>query len=195
MSDIILDKREIEKKFGEYLMMETKDRFFLRKKADSTRLAENYLKNARQNLLVAKALLDLSIHGDVKKLLSLPDSFQCYSWSVAIHYYAMYHAALSALAKEGYESDDHKATRYALAKLYVIKDELEKEFLEIFDQGKKILEEEYIVTLDDARKKDQTARYSSSQEYEKSQADAIQLDATSFVHRLAEIIEFEEKEN
>lgn len=195
MSEITLNKREIENKFSEYLRMETKDRFFLRKRLDSKRLAGNYLKNARQNLLVAKMMLDLSSYQEAKKLLSLPDDFQCYSWSVAIYYYAMYHAALSALAKEGYESDDHKATRYALAKLYVIKDELEKEFLEIFDQGKKILEEEYIVTLDDARKKDQAARYSASQEYEKNQAEAMQQDATKFVNRLAEIIEFKEKED
>ncbi len=195
MNEVILNNRAIEIDFDEYLRKEDKDRFYLRKKADIKRQAGNYLKNARHNLLVAKTLLDLSDHPNLKKQLSLPDSFQCYSWAIAIYYYAMYHAALSALAKQGYESDDHKATRCALAKLYVIKDELEKEFLEIFDQGKKILETEYIVTLDDARKKDQVARYSASPEYEKSQAEVIQKDAVKFVNRLAEIIEFEEKEN
>lgn len=190
---MILDKREIKNKFDEYLRREDKDKSYLRKKTGIKRLADNYLKNARHNLLVAKILLDISSNKENKKQLLLPNDFQCYSWSIAISYYAMYHAALSALAKESYESDDHKATKYALAKLYVIKDELEKEYLEIFDQSKKILEEEYIVTLDDARKKDRTARYSAAPEYEKSQAEAIQKDAVKFVNRLAEIIEFKEE--
>lgn len=190
---MILNQKEIENKFDEYLRREDKDKFYLRKKTGIKRLAGNHLKNARHNLLVAKALLDISSNEGNKKQLLLPDDFQCYSWAIAVYYYAMYHAALSALAKKGYESDDHKATRYALARLYVIKDELEKEYLDIFDQSKKILEEEYIVTLDDARKKDRVARYSAAPEYEESQAEAIQKDAVKFVNRLAEIIEFEEK--
>ena len=188
----ILDKREIETKFEEYLRKEANDRFFLRKKVGVKRLAKNYLKNARHNLLVAKMMLDVSEKKDVKEQLILPDDFQCYSWIIAISYYAMYHAALSALAKQDYESDDHKATKFGLAKLYVIKDELEKEALELFDQGKKILEEEYIVTLDDARKKDQAARYSADTNYEKNKAEEIMKDARKFVKRLAEIIEFDD---
>lgn len=189
----ILNKREIENKFEEYLRKESKDRFYLRKKTGIKRLTKNYLKNARHNLLVAKMMMSVIEDGDIKKQLILPDDFQCYSWVIAISYYAMYHAALSALTKQDYESDDHQATKYALAKLYVIKDELEKEALELFDQGKKILEEEYIVTLDNARKKDRAARYSADPEYEKSKAEEIMKDARKFVNRLAEIIEFEEQ--
>lgn len=189
----ILNKREIENKFEEYLRKESKDRFYLRKKTGIKRLTKNYLKNARHNLLVAKMMMSVIEDGDIKKQLILPADFQCYSWVIAISYYAMYHAALSALTKQDYESDDHQATKYALAKLYVIKDELEKEALELFDQGKKILEEEYIVTLDNARKKDRAARYSADPEYEKSKAEEIMKDARKFVNRLAEIIEFEEQ--
>lgn len=189
----ILNKREIENKFEEYLRKESKDRFYLRKKTGIKRLTKNYLKNARHNLLVAKMMMSVIEEGDIKKQLILPADFQCYSWVIAISYYAMYHAALSALTKQDYESDDHQATKYALAKLYVIKDELEKEALELFDQGKKILEEEYIVTLDNARKKDRAARYSADPEYEKSKAEEIMKDARKFVNRLAEIIEFEEQ--
>lgn len=189
MTSPVLNKKEIENRFNEYLRREGRDRFYLRKKAGIQAMTRNYLRNARHNLLVAKALLDLSLNMDAKKLLSLPDRFQAYSWSIAIHYYAMYHAALSALAKQGYQSDDHKATTYALAKLYVIKDLLEREALELFDQGKKILEEEYIVTLDDARKKGRAARYSATTEYELNQAEKMRKDAVRFVNRLAEIIE------
>lgn len=189
----ILNKREIGNKFEEYLRKESKDRFYLRKKTGIKRLTKNYLKNARHNLLVAKMMMSVIEEGDIKKQLILPADFQCYSWVIAISYYAMYHAALSALTKQDYESDDHQATKYALAKLYVIKDELEKEALELFDQGKKILEEEYIVTLDNARKKDRAARYSADPEYEKSKAEEIMKDARKFVNRLAEIIEFEEQ--
>lgn len=191
MSKPVLDKREIENKFEEYLRRESRDKFYLRKKGGIKRLTKNYLKNARHNILVAKMMMSVAENEDIKKQLVLPDDFQCYTWIIAISYYAMYHAALSALAKQGYESDDHQATKYALAKLYVIKDELEKEALELFDQGKKILEEEYIVTLDDARKKDRAARYSAAPEYEKSKAEEIMKDAKKFVKRLAEIIEFE----
>jgi len=189
----ILNKREIEDKFGEYLRKESKDRFYLRKKIGIKRLTKNYLRNARHNLLVAKMMAGVIENEAIKKQLVLPDDFQCYSWVTAISYYAMYHAALSALAKQDYESDDHQATKYALAKLYVIKDELEKEALELFDQGKKILEEEYIITLDDARKKDRAARYSADAGYEKSKAEEIIENAKKFVKRLAEIIEFEEQ--
>ena len=187
----ILNKREIENKFQEYLRLETKDRFYLRKRIGAKRLTNNYLSNARHNLLIAKMMLDVTETGDIKKKLTLPDDFQCYSWTIAVSYYAMYHAALSALAKQDYESDDHQATKYALAKLYVIKDKLEKEALELFDQGKKILEEEYIVTLDDARKKDRAARYSATPEYEKTKAEEILGNAKKFVNRLAEIIELD----
>jgi len=189
----ILNKKEIEIKFEEYLRKESKDRFYLRKKIGIKRLTNNYLRNARHNLLVAKMMMGVIENENIKKQLVLPDDFQCYSWVIAISYYAMYHAALSALAKQDYESDDHQATKYALAKLYVIKDELEKEALELFDQGKKILEEEYIVTLDDARKKDKAARYSANPEYEKTKAEEIMKDAKKFVKRLAEIIEFNEE--
>lgn len=189
----MLNKREIENKFEEYLRKESKDRFYLRKRIGINRLARNYLRNARHNLLVANMMMSVTENKEAKKQLVLPDDFQCYSWVIAVSYYAMYHAALSALAKQDYESDDHQATKYALAKLYVIKDELEKEALELFDQGKKILEEEYIVTLDDARKKDRAARYSANPEYEKSKAEEIIKNARKFVKRLAEIIEFEDK--
>ncbi len=189
----VLNRREIENKFEEYLRKETRDRFYLRKKIGVKRLTKNYLRNARHNLLVAKMMMNVIENKDIKKQLILPDDFQCYSWVIAISYYAMYHAALSALAKQDYESDDHQATKYALAKLYVIKDELEKEALELFDQGKRILEEEYIVTLDDARKKDRAARYFADPEYEKTKAEEIMKDAIKFVKRLAEIIEFNEE--
>ncbi len=188
----ILNERAIEMKFEEYLRREDGGKFYLRKKVDVNRLTKNYLTNARRNLLAVRMMMEVMENDMIKEQLNLPADFQCYSWAIAVSYYSMYHAALSALAKEGYESDDHKATRHALAKLYVVKEELEREFLEIFDQGKKILEEEYIVTLDDARKKDQAARYSAAPEYERSQAEAIQKDAIMFVNRLAEIIEFGE---
>jgi|GEM_PF-911268 len=189
----IFNKREIENQFEEYLRKESKDRFYLRKKIGVKRLTKNYLRNARHNLLVGKMMMGVVENAGIKEQLVLPDDFQCYSWVIAISYYAMYHAALSALAKQNYKSDDHQATKYALAKLYVIKDELEKEALELFDQGKKILEEEYIITLDDARKKDRAARYSADPEYEKSKAQEIMQDAKKFVKRLAEIIEFKEE--
>jgi len=48
----ILNKREIEIKFEEYLRKESKDRFYLRKKIGIKHLTNNYLKNARHNLLV-----------------------------------------------------------------------------------------------------------------------------------------------
>ena len=185
----MLNNREIEQKFEYYLKLESKDKFYLRKRQGTKRLANNYLTNARHNLIVAKSLISVSENQKIKDLLVVPNDFQTYSWIISISYYAMYHAALSALAKEDYESDDHAATRYALAKLYVIKSKLEQEALEIFDQSKKLLEEEYVITLDNARKNDQVARYSSNSEYEKNKAEEQFKIAQQFVQRMAELVE------
>ena len=65
----------------------------------------------------------------------------------------------------------------------------EKEALEIFDQSKKLLEEEYVITLDNARKNDQVARYSSNSEYEKNKAEEQFKIAQQFVQRMAELVE------
>ena len=59
MQKQILNKKEIEIKFEEYLRKESKDRFYLRKKIGIKRLTNNYLRNARHNLLVAKMMMDV----------------------------------------------------------------------------------------------------------------------------------------
>src|SRR3989344_8684715 len=75
----------------------------LRKSADNSRL---HLKKCAHNLNLAQWLS--SKHSQELPMLFGDETF--YDWVIGIYYYAIYHAALALISKEGYASKSHSAT-------------------------------------------------------------------------------------
>ena len=102
-------------------------------------------------------------------------------------YYAMYMAALSALAKVGYRSKNHTATIIALETFFVNKKLLELEYLEMLEKAQ--LEKEQIEQLKLARERREIAQYSVTKGTTRMIAKNIREDAYKFIERIEELVE------
>ena len=63
------------------------------------RLAPRFLEKARNNLITMSILFDLHKNERVKEELNIPADYDSSEWVTVCGYYAMYMAALAALAK------------------------------------------------------------------------------------------------
>lgn len=151
------------------------------------RLVGNFLSKARHNLETANVLLNLSESSAAKVSLKISDSYVAYDWVIVSAYYAMYHAALGALAALGFKSEDHEATRVGLIYYYVLEGSLESKYVAALEKARK-LEEEYIQKLYKAKRTRQIAQYSVEGEFSKVEAKSLIEDAVSFVNRISELI-------
>lgn len=152
------------------------------------RLVPHFMEKARHNILFSSAVLDLSNKEDAKKVLNLPETFTAFDWVVVTAYYAMYHAALAALASISYKSSLHTATIIAIEVYFVKKKLLEKEFLEKLKQAREF-EEEYVQKFRYARRQRETAQYSVTDETGKEVAERLVKDAQKFVNRIEKLLE------
>src|SRR3989338_1735466 len=106
------------------------------------RLVGNFMGKARHNLETASVMLNLSESSAAKETLKISVSYVAYDWVIVSAYYAMYHAALGALAALGFKSEDHEATRVGLIYYYVLEGSLESKYVKALEKARK-LEEEY----------------------------------------------------
>ncbi|MFH1224320.1 MAG: HEPN domain-containing protein [Candidatus Diapherotrites archaeon] len=151
------------------------------------RIAPHFMEKARHNLLFCAAAWGVSSREDAKKILGLPGDFSAFDWVVIAAYYAMYHAALAALASVGYKSDNHAATAAALEVFFVRKNLLERKFLDKLKEAR-ALEEEYAQTFRRARRQRETAQYWVTEETGKDAAEKLLGDARGFVDRIERLI-------
>lgn len=151
------------------------------------RLASNFLEKARHNLETANVLLKLSESAAAKVSLKISDSYVAYDWVIVSAYYAMYHAALGALAALGFKSEDHEATRVGLLYYYVLEGSLESRYVSSLGKARK-LEEDYIRKLYEAKKTRRIAQYSVEEEFSKVEAKNLVEDAQHFVNRISELL-------
>ena len=109
-------------------------------------------------------------------------------WVITISYYAMLYAAKAAILVKGYETDDHYSTQIALGAL-MVPTELEKEDLELLEQGYKIFEEEYVEYLEDAHKESNTARYQAIKKYSSRRVKDIMEKTRKFISKIDLILQ------
>ena len=151
------------------------------------RLTSNFLGKARHNLETARVMFDLSESGSAKEALRISSSYAAYDWAIVSAYYAMYHAALGALAALGFKSEDHEATRVGLLYYYVLEGSLESRYVTALEKARK-LEEEYVQKLHKAKRTRQIAQYSVEEEFSKVEAKSLIEDALRFVNRISELL-------
>ncbi len=109
-------------------------------------------------------------------------------WTITISYYAMLYAAKAAIMAKGYETDDHYSTQIALGAL-LIPSELEKEDLELLEQGYKIFEEEYVEYLEDAHDESNRARYQAIKTYSSRRVEDILAKTKKFISKIEIILQ------
>ena len=150
-------------------------------------LVKSFMSKARHNLETANVLLNLSESAAAKASLKISDSYAAYDWVIVSAYYAMYHAAMAALAALGFKSEDHEATRLGLLYYYVLEGALESRYVTVLEKARK-LEEEYIQRLYKAKRTRQIAQYSVEGEFSKAEAKSLIEDALDFVNRIGELL-------
>ena len=157
-------------------------RKLLVKDETAKKLADNYIKKARNNIVTMEVL---SKAPNFKDILKLPNDYDSSEWVVISAYYSMYLAALSLLAKLGYRSKNHSATSKALEDLFVKKKILEKEYIKILENIK--LQKEEVEELNKVRDRREIAQYSVTKETTKDVAERTKKDARKFVDRMEEL--------
>ena len=155
--------------------------------SSTKRLLGNFLAKARHNLETAKVVYDLSGSGAAKDALKISNSYSAYDWAIVSAYYAMYHAALGALAALGFKSEDHEATRVGLMYYYVLEGSLESKYVTVLEKARQ-LEEEYVQKLYNAKRTRQIAQYSVEGEFRRVEAKSLIEDAQQFVNRISELL-------
>jgi uncharacterized protein (UPF0332 family) len=151
------------------------------------RLSSKYLEKARYNLVTMSLLFELDGNLEVRKLLNIPIDYETYEWVVVSGYYAMYMAALAALAKVNYRSKNHSATIVALDTFFVQKKLLEEKYLKMLENVK--LGKEQLENLELARERREIAQYSVTKETTEELAHKTKAGAYDFVDRIEELIE------
>jgi len=150
------------------------------------RLAQRFLAKARDNLVTMSILFDLHDNVEARKLLSAPEGYDSSEWVVVCGYYAMYMAALGALAKVGYRSKNHAATVVALETFFVKRQLLEPKHLKMLERAQ--LEKEQVERLRLAKERREIAQYSVTKETTRSIAQRIKADAYVFVEKIEELV-------
>lgn len=152
------------------------------------RLVGNYLSKARHNLETANLIWKLSEEEGIKRAIDIGGAYQAYDWVIISAYYAMYHSALSALAKIGYKSDNHMATILALEYYFVRqKGMLEKKYIKKLKAARR-LEEDYIERFRAARRRRVAAQYDVEESFGREEAHKIIDDSVDFLDRLERLI-------
>ncbi|MBT4538748.1 HEPN domain-containing protein [Candidatus Woesearchaeota archaeon] len=138
-------------------------------------------------LFLEKSKGSFSLVNYVDKCSEVEKLFVDY-WAITISYYSMLYAAKAAILAKGYETDDHYATQIALGAL-LVPSELEKEDLELLEQGYKIFEEEYVEYLQDAHKESNLARYQAIRKYSERRVKDIIEKTRKFISKIELVLE------
>lgn len=149
-------------------------------------LAGKHMGKAGFNLVVANLLWNISEDEKLKKVHDLSPNFKCYESVIESAYYAMYHAAMGALAKIGYRVRSHEAAVWALYYYYVHEGILEERLVDMLDKARS-LKEEYVDMLAKGRQTRRIAAYEVSQ-MSRDLAEELLSSAKRFVNRLNDLV-------
>src|SRR3989338_4287809 len=164
------DKRECKFWLDSYVRKN-----ILKKSADESRL---YLKRTDHNLTFANWIIEK--HKDEIQEAFGGDNF--YDWVISIYYYAIYHAALALMSKEGFTSKNHSATlAFLIYHHYHSQKALEKEDVELIASS---LDREDIETLGVSKELREKACYDVHELFEKRLAEQIREEAVDFANKI-----------
>lgn len=149
-------------------------------------LAGKHMEKAGFNLVVANLLWNISEDEKLKKVHDLSPNFKCYDSVIEGAYYAMYHAAMAAIAKIGYRVRSHEAAVWALYYYYVHEGILEERLIGMLDKAKS-LKEEYVDMLEKGKQTRRIAAYEVSQ-MSRDLAEELLNNAKNFVGRLDKLM-------
>lgn len=160
----------------------------LLRKEEYTKLEKPFLAKARRNFALANLQFKISDHEEIKKILGLASSFEVYDWVINVAYYAMYVAALAALAKLGFKSKSHAATIAVLEEFYVHRHrKLETKHINQLTKAY-ALNEELITKLIQIKTRRETAQYDATPIISKENALSSLADADEFITRIEDIL-------
>ena len=147
----------------------------IKKSLNDSRL---HLKRTDHNLTFANWIIEK--HKD-----EIPEVFgvdNYYDWVISIYYYAIYHAALALMSKEGFTSKNHSATlAFLIHHYYYSQKALEKEDVELIASS---LDKEDIETIGVSKELREKACYDVHEMFEKRLAEQIKKDAVDFANKI-----------
>jgi len=164
------DKKECKFWLDSYIRKE-----ILKKTKDESRL---HIRKTDHNLVFANWIIEK--HKD-----EIPETFggdNFYDWVVSIYYYAIYHAALALMSKEGFTSKNHSATlAFLIYHHYHLQKALEMEDVELIASS---LDQEDIETLGVSKELREKACYNVHEMFEKRLAEQIREQAVDFANKI-----------
>jgi len=150
-------------------------RMILRKCSDESRL---HLKRVDHNLTFANWIIEK--HKDEIPEVFGGDNF--YDWVISIYYYAIYHAALALMSKEGYTSKNHSATlAFLIYHHYHSQKALDKEDVELIASSLGVEDIEILGVSKELREK---ACYDVHEHFEKRLAEQNRRQAVDFANKI-----------
>ena len=175
-----IDINRLIKDFDYLLERETEHKFFVRKSPAERVKKEYYLEKSLKDLALGRSLIEIFESKKFKKQLGLEENFEYWEWVVTVYYYSMLKIAKAIIAKKGYRVDDHYATLCALAKLFVAKNELDLQTLEMFKEATELFEQKYVFYFQEAMSSASDSRYEVSKDFNKDKALELKDKAVEF---------------
>lgn len=143
-----------------------------------------------QKKIIRKSLSDLSgahiakSDSNIEFVSFLLENEKFFDWCVTGMYYAVYHASLALLSKEGFLSKDHSATLCFLIKNF---SEFSQEDIELIDKLQISKEEiEFYSGLKEERRK---ASYSTSLLFDKDKVEELKEKSILIINKIKSILE------
>lgn len=171
------------KKECEYWLNSYVKKKILRKSEDESAL---YLKKTNHNLNFANWIFEKH-DGEIKEIFG-EEVF--YDWIINIYYYAIYHAALALISREGYSSKNHSASLcFLIYNNYHLQKALDKEDFKVIASS---LGREDIETIGNTKELRERASYDVHELFEKKLAEQTRDKTVDFVNKIKIIIEKDE---
>lgn len=147
----------------------------LKKSSDESKL---HLKRTDHNVTFANWIIEK--HGnDIPEIFG-GDTF--YDWVISVYYYAIYHAALALMSKEGFTSKNHSATLcFLIYHHYHSQNALDKEDVALIASS---LDREDIETLGFSKELREKACYDVHELFERKLAEDIREQAVDFANKI-----------
>ena len=141
-----------------------------------------HLRRTDHNLTFANWIIEK--HKDEIPEVFGGDTF--YDWVIGIYYYAIYHAALALMSKEGFTSKNHSATLcFLIYYHYHSQKALDKEDVELIASS---LDREDIETLGISKELREKACYDVHELFEKKLAEQIKEEAVDFANKIKSLL-------
>ena len=168
------DKRECKFWIDSYI-----GKKILKKSSDDSKL---HINRTDHNLAFANWIIEK--HKDEIPEVFGGDNF--YDWAISIYYYAIYHAALALMNREGFTSKNHSATlAFLIYNHYHSQKALEKEDVELIASSLNRADIEVLGVSKELREK---ACYDVHEMFERRLAEQIREQAVDFANKIKALL-------